>query len=149
MDEAPRDRVVIYITQGEKLLIFRHTEYPEAGIQVPAGTVKPGEDLSEAAIREACEETGLIEVELELRGRLGVDVHRFEGADGSASVRRHFYHLEFTGTSPGKWLHYERDPSDGTPGPIEFEFTWVVFPGGVPVLAGNQGAMLSKLKVAR
>ncbi|MCB0116537.1 MAG: NUDIX domain-containing protein [Caldilineaceae bacterium] len=40
------------------LLIFRH---PYAGIQIPAGTVEDGEDVSTAARREAAEETGLSE----------------------------------------------------------------------------------------
>ena len=147
--ESPRDKVVIYIAQGDKLLVFRHTEHPEAGIQVPAGTVGPGEDLNMAAIREACEETGLSEAELEFRGKLGEDVHHFEDADGPSSVHRHFYHLEFAGTSPNNWLHYERDPSDCTLGPIEFELYWVHCPDELPVLAGNQGVMLSKLKITR
>jgi 8-oxo-dGTP pyrophosphatase MutT (NUDIX family) len=146
---ARGEKVVVYITQDDRLLVFRHTEHPEAGIQVPAGTVEVGEDLKGAAIREACEETGLAEAELELRDKLGEDIHHFENADGLSSVRRHFYQIEFAGTSPQRWLHYEMNPSDGTPGPIEFELYWVQFPDEVPVLAGNQGAMLSKLKITR
>jgi 8-oxo-dGTP pyrophosphatase MutT (NUDIX family) len=42
-------------TRGELLLI----EHPNAGIQVPAGTVEAGETVSEAVLREAAEETGL------------------------------------------------------------------------------------------
>jgi 8-oxo-dGTP pyrophosphatase MutT (NUDIX family) len=41
---------------GVELLLFEH---PTAGIQIPAGTVDPGEDIESAARREAAEESGL------------------------------------------------------------------------------------------
>lgn len=77
------EKVVIYITQGNKLLVFRHTNYPQAGIQVPAGTVGTNEDLIEATIREASEETGLAVGKLEFRSKLGTDVFQFDDVDGS------------------------------------------------------------------
>ena len=43
-------------SQGAELLLLRH---PTAGVQLPAGTVEPGEYHAAAAVREACEETGL------------------------------------------------------------------------------------------
>ena len=39
----PKDRVVAYITRGDRLLVFRHTMYPEAGVQAPAGHPEVGE----------------------------------------------------------------------------------------------------------
>jgi 8-oxo-dGTP pyrophosphatase MutT (NUDIX family) len=39
----------------QRLLVFRH---PLAGVQLPAGTVEPGEDYMAAARREVLEETG-------------------------------------------------------------------------------------------
>ena len=48
-----------YITKGSRLLLFTHPEAPEAGIQVPAGTIEAGERPEDAAMREAREETGL------------------------------------------------------------------------------------------
>jgi 8-oxo-dGTP pyrophosphatase MutT (NUDIX family) len=149
MRKSVLEKVVIYVTRGDEILVFGHTHYSEAGIQVPAGTVRLGEDLVDAAIREVNEETGLDVDDLELRAKLGVDVFPSGDTDVSPSVRRHFFHLEFVGDSPQKWIHYERDPSDGTPGPIEFELKWVKNPDEIPVLAGNQGAMLSKLNIAR
>jgi ADP-ribose pyrophosphatase YjhB (NUDIX family) len=53
------DKVFAYITHQNRLLIFRHTDFPEAGIQVPAGTVLTDEDHATAVLREAQEETGL------------------------------------------------------------------------------------------
>lgn len=59
------EKVVAFITRtgssGQELLLFRH---PYAGIQIPAGTVEEGEVLEQAALREACEETGLCNLDI-------------------------------------------------------------------------------------
>jgi 8-oxo-dGTP pyrophosphatase MutT (NUDIX family) len=44
---------------GREVLVFRH---PEAGIQLPAGTVEDGESFEDGARREACEESGLCDL---------------------------------------------------------------------------------------
>ncbi len=53
-------KVTAFITRstprGDELLLFEH---PYAGIQIPAGTMEPGETPEQAALREAREETGL------------------------------------------------------------------------------------------
>jgi 8-oxo-dGTP pyrophosphatase MutT (NUDIX family) len=141
------EKVVIYVTRGDEILVFSHTHYPEAGIQVPAGTIQPGEDFVDAAIREVHEETGLDMDDLKLQDKLGVDVFSSGDGDGFPSLRRHFFHFEFVGNSPQVWIHYEEDPSDDTPGPIEFELKWVKNPDDIPVLTGNQGALLSKINI--
>jgi 8-oxo-dGTP pyrophosphatase MutT (NUDIX family) len=56
--------VLAYITRntGEgvtELLVFDHLDFPEAGTQVPAGTVDGDESIEAALLREAEEETGL------------------------------------------------------------------------------------------
>lgn len=45
--------------------------HPGGGLQIPAGTVEPGEPYDVAALREAREETGLTDIEL--ADELGVD----------------------------------------------------------------------------
>ena len=54
------EKVVALITRrsagGTELLLFRH---PYAGVQIPAGTVEEGEEVVQAALREAAEESGL------------------------------------------------------------------------------------------
>ncbi len=47
-----------------QVLVFRHP-IPEAGIQVPKGTVQADEDPYHAVIREREEETGLMHFEVE------------------------------------------------------------------------------------
>ena len=60
-----RHRAYAYVTNAHRLLLFTHPEAPEAGLQVPAGTVGPGEDPQDTVVREATEETGLVDLRLE------------------------------------------------------------------------------------
>jgi len=57
------DKVTAFVTRphgaGHDLLLFEH---PNAGIQLPAGSVEEGEDPQNAVVREVAEETGLTAV---------------------------------------------------------------------------------------
>jgi len=59
------EKVAAFVTRQDKetfeLLVFRH---PNAGIQVPAGTVEIGETPRMAVLRETTEETGLQNLEI-------------------------------------------------------------------------------------
>ena len=37
------EKAVCYITRDRRILVFEHPHVPAAGIQVPAGTIHPGE----------------------------------------------------------------------------------------------------------
>ena len=137
------EKVVAYITSGDRLLVFNHPKHPEAGIQVPGGTIEPDESPAEAVLREAQEETGLDN--LEIRSFLGIQELDCSPVGIAEIHRRHVYHLELIGEAPETWRHWEHYPSDGSPGPIEFGFYWVKYPGEVPELSGLQGALLGKL----
>ncbi|MCB0044205.1 MAG: NUDIX domain-containing protein [Caldilineaceae bacterium] len=56
-------KVTAFVTRGrgemQELLILRH---PFGGLQLPAGTIEPGESPAAAVLREVDEETGLTEV---------------------------------------------------------------------------------------
>jgi hypothetical protein len=43
-----KEKVYAYILKDNRLLTFRHTQAPEAGLQVPGGTVEAGELLNQA-----------------------------------------------------------------------------------------------------
>lgn len=139
MSHAPK--VFAYITHQDRLLVFSHPHFPEAGIQVPAGTVEPGETLPEAVLREAYEETGL--VELKIIGYLGSCVYDMSAWGGHSSQQRHFFHLRLDGESGDLWQHYET--SGGKRDAILFELFWVKFPNNVPQLIAGHDQMLSKL----
>ncbi len=136
------DRVVAYITWENRLLVFEHTEFPEAGIQVPAGRPEEDETLEEAVMREAREETGL--TDLRMVSRLGSRRIDLTGVVGDVE-NRHFFHLEYIGDAPERWLHYEEQPSDGSPSPIEFLFYWVDL-RDPPELARGHGDLLERIK---
>jgi 8-oxo-dGTP pyrophosphatase MutT (NUDIX family) len=135
-------KVNAYILRENSLLVFRHTQFPEAGIQVPAGSVEPGESLETAVLREAVEETGL--TGLRLGAYLGEDT--YEIPQQNLKLERHFYLLEADPPLPEKWLSYEYKPSDGSPGPIEFEFFWMPLDlVKAEGLAGGQESLLGRL----
>jgi 8-oxo-dGTP pyrophosphatase MutT (NUDIX family) len=142
-----KQKVFAYITHGPRLLVFRHPESPEAGIQVPAGTVHAGEDLEAAVLREATEETGRADLVLvRFLGEQMLDRREDVGRD--EIHHRHFYHLRCTGDPPATWRHWETDPSDGSPGPIPFDFFWAPLPDGVPELIAGHGNLLPQLLAA-
>ena len=47
-----KHKVFAYITNRQRLLLFRHVYAPEAGIQVPAGTLEVGESPEEGVLRQ-------------------------------------------------------------------------------------------------
>ena len=136
-------KVAAYITRGERLLVFRHRDNPAAGVQVPGGSVSPGEATADAALREAQEETGL--AGLILLEHLGQHTHDLLNYAGLPTRQvRDYYHLRCDQATPEQWLAWETDPSDGSPGPIPFVVYWVPLVS-VPQLAGELGALLGRI----
>jgi 8-oxo-dGTP diphosphatase len=134
-------KVYAYVTQGPRLLVLRHPGAPEAGLQLPGGSLEEGEAPAVGALREAAEETGL--GGLRLVAHLGtVD---FPVPALGRLFRRHFFHLVCDAETPERWHHDEATPSDGTPGPIPLEFFWVALPGGVPPMAPGHDVFLPAL----
>jgi 8-oxo-dGTP pyrophosphatase MutT (NUDIX family) len=115
-------KVVIYATRGDDLLVFDEPDFPDVLLQVPGGTIEPGEDPLGAAIREFNEETGLTP---ETTPRpLAVHDYRFERDGKTIWHRRHYFHLALTEPQPESWLHYETSPFDGGAA-ILFRLHWL------------------------
>ena len=113
-------KALSYITHGGRLLVFRQPELPDAGIQVPGGSVEAGEPLEAAALREAREETGL--GELIVQSYLGSVEYELKVDVGPPHLR-HFFHLAYTGPSLARWEHVEPKPSTSG-APLRFELWW-------------------------
>jgi 8-oxo-dGTP pyrophosphatase MutT (NUDIX family) len=140
-------KVFAYITHGQRLLVFRHADFPQAGIQVPAGTVQPDEHPDEAVLREVYEETGLSDfAEVYFLGEQIRDMRDFNRDEVH---HRYFYHLPYTGDSLTTWRHDET--SGGATAPIVFEFFWVTLPNDVPELIADHDkfmpALLQRLSI--
>src|SRR6266540_2571392 len=91
-----------YIThrgaRGIRLLIFSHPRAPEAGLQVPAGSLDEGETPEAGALREAHEETGL--ADLEVVGFLGEQLRDARAVGKNELHHRYFFHLRCTAINP-------------------------------------------------
>ncbi len=113
------DKAIAYITRGDRFVVFEEPETPGAGIQVPGGTVEPGETMEEAVLREAYEETGL--TQLSVVRALGVQHHR---RPSGRIHRRHYFHLVGRSDSEREvWDHYEEHPHSGS-APILYRLSW-------------------------
>lgn len=139
-----KQKVFAYITHKQRLLVFSHPFAPEAGIQVPAGTINAGEQPEVAVLREAFEETGL--TGLTLAGFLGEQKRDMSDFGRNEIHHRRFYHLHCKQEPPSQWRHEELFPSDDPSStPIPFDFFWVALPHEVPQLIADHGIMLPQL----
>jgi 8-oxo-dGTP diphosphatase len=133
-------KVVAYVVAADKLLVLVHPHHPEAGLQVPAGTIETGESADMAVLRELGEETGLIDFgKPECLGDASFDMTAF----GRCEIHhRHFFRVPFNGNTPARWQHTET--SDGNAQPELFELFWVSL-SSHPDLIAEQGAFLHAL----
>lgn len=104
-----------------ELLLFRH---PLAGVQLPKGTVEPGETCTAAALRELHEESGL---HLSVKPQpIGVWNRYIPHRPGKGRVaQKHIWHifaLEVNNPLPNHW-HHRAEGSPAEDGLI-FEFFW-------------------------
>ena len=124
MRSAPRERtkVFAYVTNRDRLLVFEHVDHPDAGVQVPAGTLERGESPREGVLREAFEETGL--TGLRIVRFLGLTRVDFRPFGRNEIHNRWFFHLECPGNPADRWVHWERNSATDE-GPFRFAFRWV------------------------
>ena len=136
-------KVLAYITRegksGKEVLVFRHVHHPEAGTQVPAGTVEDGETLQDTLRREVLEETGL--ADLKLAGPIAKALFH---ADWKGEWQeRNFFHLEAGSSLPDSWVHVVS--SDAADNGLHFAFSWMPFAEAETELRWGQGEWLKLL----
>ncbi|MEO3972518.1 NUDIX domain-containing protein [Streptomyces sp. CAU 1734] len=141
-EKVTREKVLVYVVRDGRLLVFRHTgySYEEVGIQVPAGSIRPGETPEAAALREAGEETGLSGFRIVRKlGETAYDIspYRFE------IQHRHVFQLELTGSAPERWP--SREDHDGEREPTHFECFWIPLEAA-HILQAGQGALLGLVR---
>jgi 8-oxo-dGTP pyrophosphatase MutT (NUDIX family) len=143
-DMTPRTRKVLaYVTRGNDLLVFEHRDYPEVGIQVPAGTVRAGEGLEDAVLREVFEETGLGNVRIvAYLGSFDYDMAQIR----DEIQERHVYHLEVEGSAPTRWQHFETHDGQGTP--TAFDCYWMNLDDPKLDLSAGQGQLLGNIRTS-
>lgn len=136
-----RHRVFTYITRADQLLILEYVDGRYVLPQIPGGTVKKGEPVAQAALREAQEETGLSA--LQLVKCLGCFERDLTDIGRDESIVAWFFHLHTLESTPVSWRHFESDSSEGF-GPIEFVLSWVPL-NNIPELGGIDQVMLPEL----
>jgi 8-oxo-dGTP pyrophosphatase MutT (NUDIX family) len=137
-----RRKVVLYATLNGRLLVFTEPDHPEAGVQVPGGTVNPGETEEDGARREFIEETGFAAPDR--LTRLGDATYAYEAGELRHEHARSFFHLPLDGAYPEKWEWVEQTP-DGGEGPIRMAFFFLPL-DAVPELFGGLGTFLRQLR---
>jgi 8-oxo-dGTP pyrophosphatase MutT (NUDIX family) len=134
-------KVLAYITrqQGDQtqLLVFDHHGLPEAGTQVPAGTVEPDEPIETALWREVAEEAGLTKDQLELVAKLA----GFESLQWGTT--RHVFYLKVRTELPGTWQRAVT--GTGEDNGLLFDYYWLPLTPEL-TLADNQHQWLGLIR---
>ncbi|MFC7018660.1 MULTISPECIES: NUDIX hydrolase [Haloarcula] len=114
-----------YITRnGSELLVFEGPGHD--GLQIPKGTVEPGESPREAVFREIAEESGLATIETPRH--LVTDIWTRRESPPKRYVRN-FYHAPVH-ESRDTWTHVVT--GTGAERGATFEFSWVDLPANGP-----------------
>lgn len=135
---------MVYVTreclEKTEILVFKHRDFPEAGIQVPAGTVKLNEKLSDAAIREVKEESGL-----DVPGSI-FSLGRFEWfrEDRNEIHVRNIFQYKTERVLPNQWEH--KVSGIGEDGNLIFEYFWLDSKMADSALAVDQGKYINLVK---
>ncbi len=132
-----KHKVLIYLLRPAagppEVLVFEHRDYPDAGLQVPAGTVEPGEAVPAAANREVLEESGLGPAQVRLVRKLT------DFPEPEWDQHRHVFLFEPLVALPAAWSHTVHGHG-GDEGMI-FNFYWLPATPAL-ALAGGQHVCL-------
>lgn len=115
-----RRRAVVYATRERvgrtELLTIEALEYPEEGVQLPAGRVDHHEDLEQGLLRELAEETGVTRV------RVVGELPDFECRYETFS-ENHAFHVVVEEETPDQWDH--RVEGKGADAGLTYICRWV------------------------
>ncbi|WP_425147713.1 NUDIX hydrolase [Deinococcus sp.] len=134
--EGLRQRAVCYVTrEATELLVFEHDKSAnDAGVQLPAGGLEPGETPAQAAAREALEETGL--QTLSAPSYLGSC--RWMRRDLGADQVWHYFQFSASAASPNVWTHTVTGGEDDTGMLFHLRFVSLCDPGLTPDFGSHE-----------
>lgn len=99
-----RIRVAAYVLRERaswELLVFEQVAFPHAGVQIPAGGVRPNETLDMAVLREVYEETGLRDLTVRTQLHTEHKPHPITGTPRTTT----FFVLDAPHQTPEAWTH--------------------------------------------
>lgn len=125
MSELPAEqKVIAYICRFHQglwqLLVFDHDKtFPDAGSQVPSGTVEKGEDLTTALEREIFEESGLQNLMIVAQ----IDQYDFRHPTTEKMAQRHVFLALAPNEDRDQWTHHVQGA--GMDSTLVFHFHWI------------------------
>ncbi|MBN8211177.1 NUDIX domain-containing protein [Bacillus sp. NTK071] len=132
MKVTPIKKAYGYVTRQKEgktqVLVFQHS-IAEAGIQIPKGTVQPGEPTQHAVVREMEEETGLRNFHVEQL--LAEDLWK---NDDGVIHNRFFYKITVSNV-PDEW-GYKPTGGEEEEG-LTFHFFWISSANEVELIRGH------------
>jgi 8-oxo-dGTP pyrophosphatase MutT (NUDIX family) len=137
-------KVYAYVTRVRdgvtELLVFEHRGMPHVGLEIPGGTVEPGEDVADAALRELEEESGLTGLE-----SLGlIDTYTWVNPNSGKLHERHVFHFLAPRDIPDAWSQRPRGENEEQKG-YTFDFRWIAV-AEAHTVSNEQGRSASRLK---
>ncbi|MHA7776222.1 NUDIX hydrolase [Roseibium sp. M-1] len=127
-------KAYVYLTCGTDLLVFNEPDTPWLGLQVPGGTIDPGESFLHGAMREFAEETGLeLDAAFDQFSAQNIPfetippVGQYRPHPDRPLLGRHIrrnYHVRLGNRPRDEWEHFEMHPSSGGV-PIRYRFFWI------------------------
>jgi 8-oxo-dGTP diphosphatase len=132
-------KVLVYVLRLRadqlELLVHEHRDALDAGIQVPAGTIDPGESPADAAARELFEESGLRLAADSPPPRL-IRVYRWHNEQTGRWNLRHVF-VVHRDEPRDRWTH--TITGGGEDRNIVFCYRWIPLADADRVLCGDQG----------
>lgn len=117
----PREQNVayVYLTCGSDLLVFRQTDFPDVGLQIPGGVALEDEEPQTTALRCFTEATGLSG--LENVSWLGESTYVFTRVRTKYTRNRQFFHATLPELRQKRWSATGPSP-DGSGRPIRLGY---------------------------